>query len=108
VLEDEAIQGFSALGNSTRLAIFRLLVRAGQNGLATGRIGNELNVPLSTLAHHLDALARASLISQVKSGREVICIANYGTLFALTNYLNEKCCDGVPEECLTAELEVAD
>lgn len=100
--EHEAAVGFSALGNDTRLAIFRLLVRAGDEGSATGRIGRELGVPLSTLAHHLEHLARAGLIVQSKTGREVICTANYTALLALTNYLTEKCCEGLPEEALDA------
>lgn len=96
--ETEAAQGLSALGNKSRLAIFRLLVRAGENGTPTGHIGRELGIPLSTLAHHLDRLSRAGLVSQRKSGREVICTANYKTLLALTSYLTEKCCEGLPED----------
>lgn len=96
--EKEAANGFSALGNKTRLAIFKLLVRAGDQGFATGRIGNELELPLSTLAHHLDSLSRTGLITQSKSGREVICTANYTALRALTNYLTENCCQGLSEE----------
>ena len=95
--ETEAVQGFSALGNQSRLAIFRLLVRAGDKGSPTGRIGLELGVPLSTLAHHIDCLSRAGLVNQRKMGREVICTANYNTLLALTSYLTEQCCEGLPE-----------
>lgn len=100
--EQDAAMGFSALGNETRLAIFKLLVRAGDTGFATGRIGSELKMPLSTLAHHLDSLSRAGLITQSKSGREVICTANYTTLLTLTNYLTENCCEGLPIEALDA------
>lgn len=102
MLENEAANGFSALGNETRLVIFKLLVRAGDQGFPTGRIGNELNIPLSTLAHHLDSLSRAGLITQNKSGREVICTANYSALQALTNYLTENCCEGLPAEARDA------
>lgn len=101
--EAKAVQGLSALGNESRLAIFRLLVRAGKSGTRTGQIGRELGIPLSTLAHHLDRLSRAGLISQQKSGREVICTARYKTLNAITNYLNEKCCEGLPESDLETE-----
>ena len=100
--EQQAANGFSALGNETRLAIFKLLVRAGDQGFATGRIGNELKIPLSTLAHHLDSLSRAGLITQSKSGRTVSCTANYTALLALTNYLTENCCEGLPVEALEA------
>ena len=92
-----AAQGFSALGNETRIEIFRLLVQAGENGLSTGRIASELDIPLSTLAHHLDALTRAKLVNQRKSGRAVMNTANYSVMRALIDYLTEKCCQGLPE-----------
>jgi len=98
----DAVQGFSALGNASRLAIFRLLVRAGEHGSPTGPIGRELGIPLSTLSHHLDRLSRAGLVDQRKSGREVVCTVNYGALQALTNFLTEKCCEGLPEKELEA------
>ncbi len=103
--EKQAANGFSALGNESRLAIFRLLVRAGDKGFATGRIGAELTIPLSTLAHHLDRLSRAGLITQMKFGREVICTANYSALLALTDYLTENCCEGLPDEALTTTIQ---
>ena len=102
--EVEAAQGLSALGNETRLAVFRLLVRAGDDGAPIGHIGRELQIPLSTLAHHLDRLSRAGLVDQQKSGREVICTANYKSLLALTNYLTEKCCEGLPDSALELEI----
>ena len=101
--EKEAARGYSALGNENRLAIFRLLVRAGQHGSAIGRIGKELDIPLSTLAHHLDYLSRAGLITQRRSGREVICTANYAVLAGLADFLTEKCCEGLPEEAVRAD-----
>ncbi|MCH8239975.1 MAG: helix-turn-helix transcriptional regulator [Proteobacteria bacterium] len=91
--ERQAAMGFSALGNETRLAIFRLLVRAGDAGTTTGQIGSTLAVPLSTLAHHLDSLAHAGLIKQRKLGRQVINSANYQVLTQLMDYLTENCCE---------------
>lgn len=106
--EAQAVQGFSALGNASRLAIFKLLVRAGQPGSVTGRIGRELGIPLSTLAHHLDMLSRAGLISQRKSGREVINTVNFSTLADLTEFLTEKCCEGLPPlETVPGQMEDA-
>jgi len=93
--QNDAAHGLKALGNETRLSVFRLLVRAGENGLPIGRIAQDMNVPLSTLAHHLDLLVRASLIVQKREGREVYCKANYATLNALTAFLTEKCCEGL-------------
>lgn len=101
---NEAAEGFSALGNETRIEIFRLLVQAGEGGLSTGRIASEIGMPLSTLAHHLDALTRARLVNQSKSGREVTNTANYPVLQTLIDYLTEKCCQGLP---VTAYSETA-
>ena len=94
--ESKAAAGFSALGNATRLAIFRVLVRAGDGGCPIGAIQNQVDIPLSTLAHHLQALVRAGLVIQEKSGREVICTADYDGLNGLVDYLKENCCAGVP------------
>ncbi|MDA7946342.1 MAG: ArsR family transcriptional regulator [Hyphomicrobiaceae bacterium] len=102
--EIEAAQGLSALGNKTRLSVFRLLVRAGRDGTPVGHIGRNLGIPLSTLAHHLDRLSRAGLVDQQKSGREVICTANYKALLALTNYLTEKCCEGLPDDSFASTI----
>lgn len=91
----DAAEGLNALGNESRLAIFRLLVQAGEQGLPIGRISSALGIPLSTLAHHLDRLTRASLLRREKAGREVHCIADYETLRSLTAYLNDRCCEGL-------------
>ena len=74
--ERQAAMGFSALGNETRLAIFKLLVRAGNAGTTTGQIGSTLAVPLSTPAHHLDSLAHAGLLTQHNLGPPGIHSAN--------------------------------
>ena len=94
--EPKAAAGFSALGNPTRLAIFRVLVQAGDGGCPIRAIQHRVDIPLSTLGHHLQALVRAGLVIQEKSGREVICTADYGHLNDLVDYLKENCCAGVP------------
>lgn len=98
---DAAVAGFSALGNQTRLAVFRVLVRAGVEGLAIGDIHKELGVPLSTLAHHLSALVGAGLVRQEKLGRTVVCRADYGSMDALIAYLTQNCCEGVAKSSVT-------
>jgi ArsR family transcriptional regulator, arsenate/arsenite/antimonite-responsive transcriptional repressor len=95
---NKTAEGFSALGNETRLGIFRLLVQAGEAGLSTGRIASEIDIPLSTLAHHLDALTRARLVNQRKTGREVTNTANYPVMQDLIDYLTQNCCQGIPQE----------
>lgn len=92
---DLAADRLSALGNPTRLSIFRLLVRAGNDGITIGDIQNRLKVPASTLAHHLQALEQAGLVSQERRGRTVINTANFGTMNALIAYLSDECCAGV-------------
>ncbi len=98
---DAAVAGFSALGNQTRLAVFRVLVRAGADGLAIGDIQQTLGVPLSTLAHHLSALVGAGLVWQEKQGRTVVCRADYGSMHTLIAYLTQNCCEGVTDGTAT-------
>lgn len=84
-----------ALGHPTRLAIYRLLVKAGTAGLVVGAIQKALDVPASTLSHHLAKLARVDLVTQGRDGREICCCADYDTMRALIGFLTEECCTGV-------------
>ena len=95
--EADAAGGFAALGNRARLRLLRLLVRAGAQGLNIGDLGRLLEIPASTLAHHLAALVRAGLVAQEKRGREVICTADFATLKAAAGYLTEACCSGLAD-----------
>ncbi|MCY4033479.1 MAG: metalloregulator ArsR/SmtB family transcription factor [Hyphomicrobiales bacterium] len=85
----------SALGHENRLAIFQLLVRAGEDGLNVGEIIAHLNIPASTLAHHLGALANAQLVTQERNGREIINRANFTLMREIVSYLTAECCVGV-------------
>jgi DNA-binding transcriptional ArsR family regulator len=96
--EQQAADGLSALGNRTRLRLYRLLVRAGDDGLNVGDLQRLLEVPASTLAHHLAALTRAGLVTQERHGREVVSRADYRSMRALVGYLTEECCSGVPRQ----------
>jgi ArsR family transcriptional regulator, arsenate/arsenite/antimonite-responsive transcriptional repressor len=93
--EEHAADGLAALGNRTRLRLYRLLVRAGDDGLNVGDLQRLLEVPASTLAHHLAMLARAGLVAQERRGREVVSRADYPAMRALVGYLTEQCCSGV-------------
>ena len=97
LLEDAAAAGLAALGNATRLRLFRLLVRAGEDGANLTDLGRLTNMPASTLAHHLAALSRAGLVRQERRGREVICTAAYERVNALAAYLTEACCTGLEQ-----------
>ncbi|WP_284736035.1 ArsR/SmtB family transcription factor [Dongia deserti] len=92
--EAEAAEGFAALGNRARLRLLRLLVRAGGSGMTVGEIGRRMDMPASTLAHHLAALVRAGLVIQEKRGREVICTAEFRIIRGAAAYLTESCCVG--------------
>jgi ArsR family transcriptional regulator, arsenate/arsenite/antimonite-responsive transcriptional repressor len=89
-----AARCLAELGNLTRLDIYRLLVRAGPAGLNITEIQSRLGVPASTLAFHLRGLVGAGLVAQEKSGRTVICRAQYDRMDAVMEFLREHCCEG--------------
>ena len=90
--ESTAAESFAALGHPMRLRIFRLLVRAGDDGANVGEIARRLDLPASTLAHHLQTLVGAGIVRQERRGREVISRADYSATAALQQYLTEECC----------------
>ena len=90
--EDRAAQMLAALGNGSRLRIYRLLVRAGPAGLPVGEIQRQLDIPSSTLTHHIAALRQADLVQQRRKGREIFSFANYDNIDGLVAYLTEECC----------------
>ena len=100
--DEQGARAFAALGNSTRLAVLRLLVRAGDSGLNVTEIRENLDVPASTLAHHLDTLAAAGLLDQRRAGRELVSTANYRAIRRLSSFLMRDCCAGVFRDRNTA------
>lgn len=89
-----AVAALSALAHENRLAVFRLLVRAGPDGVAAGEIAAELDVPNTTLSFHLNQLRHAGLVSFRRSGRSLIYAAEYESMNDLLAYLTENCCQG--------------
>ena len=87
-----ASQGFAAVGSEPRLEVVLSLVRAGPEGLTIGEIQNRLDIPASTLAHHIKFLSAAGLVVQEKHGRSVINRAAYERLEALGAFLLKECC----------------
>jgi ArsR family transcriptional regulator, arsenate/arsenite/antimonite-responsive transcriptional repressor len=81
-----------ALGNTTRLALYRALVRAGHGGLPVGRLQEQLAIPASTLSHHLQRLVATGLVTQERQATTLICRANYETMNGLIGFLSEECC----------------
>ena len=99
--DDSAMTLLTALAQPQRLAIFRMLVVAGPEGLAAGEIAQRAALPLSTLSFHIAQLHRAGLVSQRRIGRGRIYAADFGVMNALIGYLTENCCGGV--SCLPME-----
>jgi ArsR family transcriptional regulator, arsenate/arsenite/antimonite-responsive transcriptional repressor len=88
-------RALAALGHDARLAIFRLLVKAGEEGLRVGDIGGHLGLAPSTLAHHLSTLVDAGLVLQDRQGREVINRVDFTAMRRVLGFLTSECCAGV-------------
>lgn len=90
-----AALALAALGHETRLAIFRLLVKAGADGLNVGDIGQHLSMAPSTLAHHLGALVDAGLVRQDREGRQILNRVDFAMMNQTVAFLTSECCVGV-------------
>lgn len=88
-------RALAALGHDARLSIFRLLVKAGDDGLRVSDIGEHLGLAPSTLAHHLSTLVDAGLVLQDKQGREVFNRVDFPAMHRLVGFLTSECCAGV-------------
>ena len=90
-LEDMAAR-IAELGHPTRLQILRYLVKAGRSGTPVGEIQTELDIPGSTLSHHLSRMMKVGLIRQQRESRTLFCFSNYDALDEVVAYLLEECC----------------
>jgi DNA-binding transcriptional ArsR family regulator len=89
---EKAASQLEALGNPTRLQLYRILVRAGDEGLPVGRIQEKLDIAASTLSHHLKRLVDTGLVTQERQATTLICRAHYPGMQALIGYLADECC----------------
>ncbi|MEK9672673.1 MAG: helix-turn-helix transcriptional regulator [Rhodospirillaceae bacterium] len=96
---DAAAKQLAELGNPHRLEAFRLLVKAGEDGLTVGEIQEHLKIPGSTLSHHISHLVWADLVVQERQGRALRCRANFAAMHALIGFLADECCAGVTTSC---------
>jgi ArsR family transcriptional regulator, arsenate/arsenite/antimonite-responsive transcriptional repressor len=96
---EQAILAFAALAQSTRLSVFRLLVKHEPGGLAAGDIAKAIAVPQNTMSAHLAILARAGLVVSERQSRSIIYRANLATFQDLTSFMVEDCCGGRAELC---------
>jgi DNA-binding transcriptional ArsR family regulator len=94
-----AAAALSALAQDHRLAIFRLLVQAGPEGMPAGRIADELDLAPNTLTFHFDRLRAAGLVTVRRDGRSMIYAAQFDVMNGLLGFLTENCCQGQPERC---------
>ncbi len=94
-----ATSALAALGQDTRLSVFRLLVRAGRAGKLAGDIAEALALPGATLSFHLKALTAAGLVSGAQSGRTIRYRADFDAMNALVGYLTENCCADDAGDC---------
>jgi len=96
-----AVSALGALAQETRLAIFRLLVEAGSDGVHAGGIGEQLKVPGATLSFHLKELARAGLVTARQERQFIYYVVDFERMAELMTFLTQNCCQGMPEKCLT-------
>ena len=89
---EQAAKQLEALGNPTRLKVYRALVRAGEAGSPVGRLQSKLKIAPSTLSHHLHRLILTGLVSQERQATTLICRANYPIMRDLLGFLTEECC----------------
>ena len=97
--QDRAIEAFSALAQTSRMSIFRLLVRVGPEGLPVGEISRQLDIVTSTLSGHLSVLKRAGLLRATRHQKEIYYAANLSTVNDLVRFLLADCCGGRLENC---------
>ena len=96
---ETAVKRLSAIAQEARLDVFRLLVKAGPEGMAAGGIARELGVPANTLSAQLLVLSNAGLVRARRSGRSIIYAINFDAMRDLLVFLTEDCCGGRAEMC---------
>src|SRR3984885_3769986 len=100
----DAVAALAALAQDNRLEIFRLLVQAGPDGLAAGRVAEALDLAPNTLTFHFDRLRVAGLVTVRRDGRSMIYAARFETMNGLLAFLTENCCQGAAEACAPATI----
>jgi ArsR family transcriptional regulator, arsenate/arsenite/antimonite-responsive transcriptional repressor len=96
-----AVSALAALAQETRLSIYRLLVEAGPEGVAAGKIAEALKVPAPTLSFHLKELARAGLVTTRQEKQFIYYAVDFARMAELMTFLTENCCRGMPQKCIT-------
>jgi ArsR family transcriptional regulator len=105
---NQATQALGALAHDTRLAVYRMLVERGPDGLSAGVIAESLGIPPSSLTFHVQHLHRTGLITQRRLSRQLIYAADFTTMNGLVTFLTENCCGRGASACLPACAPAAD
>src|SRR3546814_855155 len=100
-----AVDALGALAHETRLAVFRMLVTAGPEGLMAGIIAERADVPPSTMSHHLATLERVGLVQSERESRSIYYRADYDGMGRLITFLMKDCCQGAPAMCADIRSE---
>lgn len=97
----QVVKALGALAQPTRLAIYRLLVVCGPQGMAAGQVAEKLKVAPATLSFHFRTLSHAGLVESRQEGRFVYYMANFAVMNGMVEYLTENCCGGNSDACKT-------
>ncbi|WBA84677.1 ArsR/SmtB family transcription factor [Endozoicomonas sp. GU-1] len=89
---DTCAKALKELGHPSRLGIYKRLVRSGHQGVPVGTLQKELDIPGSTLSHHISALVSVGLVKQKRDGRTLYCIPQFATFNEVMGFLSEECC----------------
>lgn len=100
--ESSVVAALAALAQESRLAVFRLLVRHGPEGLPAGEIGQSLGIRANALSFHLTRLKYAGLVTARRNGRQIIYAIDYAATQSLMGFLTESCCREIPDGCSPA------
>lgn len=95
----KAVTALAALAQDTRLSVFRLLIKAGPDGMIAGALAEAMDVPPSTMSHHLAKLEQAGLATSWRTSRLIHYAADYAGMQALLTFLMADCCQGDPNAC---------
>src|ERR1700756_767242 len=98
----DVVAALAALAQDNRLAVFRLLVEAGPEGMPAGAVAAALDLAPNTLTFHFDRLRQAGLVTVRREGRSMIYATRFETMNALLGYLTENCCKGAKDACAPA------
>ena len=101
----QAVGALAALAQEHRLAVFRLLVQAGPDGLPAGQVAEAVDLAPNTLTFHFDRLRSAGLVTVRRDGRSMIYAARFETMNALLGFLTENCCQGAVGKCAPVVCE---